>query len=114
MKNAYIFLIILLSLLNQIISVTKCNTNLECLETGCCDNNICQKASKCNRINKISYGLIGGVGFILIVLNFLYFFYKIKKTRKVVLELKKLDDKIYNKRKSSNLDFLKKLKENKI
>ena len=113
MKNIFLVLI-LFSLLNNIISTNKCNTNLECLETGCCHDNECDEASKCNRINKISYGLIGGAGFILILLNFLYFFYKIKKTRKIVLELKKIDDKIYSKRKSSNFDFLKKLREKPI
>ena len=78
MKNIFLILI-LFTLLNQIISETECNTNFECLDTGCCHDNKCENASKCNKINKISYGLIGGAGFILIVLNFLYFFYKIKK-----------------------------------
>ena len=110
MKN--VFLIVILSIsLNKVISQTQCNTNLECLDTGCCHDHICSKASKCNRINKISYGLIGGAGLILIILNFLYFCYKIKKTRKIVLELKKIDDKIYSKRKSSNFEVLKKLRE---
>ena len=113
MKN--VFLIVILSIsLNKVISQTQCNTNLECLDTGCCHDHICSKASKCNRINKISYGLIGGAGLILILLNILYFVYKITKTRKEVLELKKIDDKIYSKRKSSNFDFLKKLREKPI
>ena len=110
MKNIFLIIILLITI-NKIISQTQCNTNLECLDTGCCHDNICDKASKCNRINKISYGLIGGAGLILIILNFLYFCYKIKKTRKIVLELKKIDDKIYSKRKSSNFDLLKKLRE---
>ena len=114
MKTIFFIIIILFTLLNQYLCQIQCNTNLECLDTGCCHHHQCEKASKCNRINKISYGLIGGAGLILILLNILFFVYKIKKTRKEVLELKKIDDKIYNKRKSSNLDFIKNLKDKKI
>ena len=110
MKSVFLIVILTISF-NKILSQSQCNTNLECLDTGCCHDHICSTASKCNRINKISYGLIGGAGLILIILNFLYFCYKIKKTRKIVLELKKIDDKIYSKRKSSNFDLLKKLRE---
>ena len=110
MKNIFIILILLTSL-NQVITQTECKTNLECIDTGCCYESKCNKASKCNKINKISYGLIAAAGVVLIFLNFLYFFYKVKTTRKVVLELKKIDDKIYSKRKSSNLEILKKLRE---
>ena len=88
----------------------RCDTNFDCLETGCCYDNRCDETSKCKKINKICYALVGVVGFVIIALNFLYFWFKIKKTRKVVLELKKIDDKIYSKRKSSNIDLIRKLR----
>lgn len=111
MKNIIFLSIIFAFFLNEIKTQTRCQTNLECLDTGCCHKNICSKASKCNKINKISYALVGAAGLILIVLNFLYFLYKVKKTRKVVLDLKKIDDKLYTKRRSSNFDLLKQLRE---
>ena len=113
MKIIFFVITIILSIsnLNNCSEFTSCYTNLECLKTGCCRNHQCVETSKCSKINKISYGLISVAAFIIIVLNFLYFLWKIKKTRKVVLELKKLDDKLYDKRKSSNLDFIRKIKE---
>ena len=91
-------------------TIIRCETNFECIETGCCYNNKCEKTSKCKTINKICYALVGAAGLVIISLNFLYFWFKIKKTRKIVLELKKIDDKIYSKRKSSNIDLLRKLR----
>ena len=90
--------------------IIKCETNFNCVETGCCYNKICDETSKCKRINKLCYSLVGAAGFVFIVLNFIYFFFKIKKTRKTVLELKKLDDKIYSKKKSSSIEILRKLR----
>ena len=87
-----------------------CETNFNCINTGCCYDNKCQESSKCKKINTICYILVGVAGFVIIALNFLYFWFKIKKTRKVVLELKKLDDKIYSKRKGSNIELIKKLR----
>ena len=88
----------------------RCDTNFDCPRTGCCYDKKCDKTSKCKKINKICYALVGVAGFVIIALNFLYFWFKIKKTRKVVLELKKIDDKIYSKRKSSNIDLIRKLR----
>ena len=108
-----IILLILISYSNQNstnIVIISCETNFNCIETGCCYNNICEETSKCKRINKLCYTLVGVAGFVFIVLNFIYFFFKIKKTRKTVLELKKLDDKIYSKKKSSSIELLRKLR----
>ena len=108
-----ILLLIILELkqvLNARISTLHCYTNLECLETGCCHGNECSPASKCKRINNLCYGLVGAAGFIFIGLAFLVFFFKIKKTRKTVLALKKIDDKFYSKRRNSNADMLRRLK----
>ena len=108
-----ILLLIILELeqvLNARISTLYCYTNLECLETGCCHDNECSPASKCKRINKLCYGLVGAAGFIFIGLAFLVFFFKIKKTRKKVLALKKIDDKFYSKRRNSNADMFRRLK----
>ena len=108
-----IILLILISYSNQNstnIVIISCETNFNCIETGCCYNNICEETSKCKRINKLCYTLVGVAGFVFIVLNFIYFFFKIKKTRKTVLELKKLDDKIYSEKKSSSIELLRKLR----
>lgn len=105
-----IFFVLIIILIIEKTYQIKCTTNFDCIETGCCYDNRCDKMSKCQRVNKICYGLVGTAGFIIIALTFLYFLYKIKKTRKIVLELKKLDDKIYSKRKESNIELLRKLK----
>ena len=105
----FYFILILNQLLNAITS-THCYTNLECLETGCCHNDICSPASKCKKVNKICYGLVGCAGFIFIGITFLAFFFKIKKTRKSVLALKKIDDKFYSKRRNSNADMFRRLR----
>ena len=64
-------------------TIIRCETNFECIETGCCYNNKCEKTSKCKTINKICYALVGAAGLVIISLNFLYFWFKIKKTRKI-------------------------------
>ena len=86
-----------------------CETNFNCIETGCCYDNRCEETSKCEKTNKICYALVGAAGFVFICLNFLYFWFKIKNTRKIVLELKKIDDKIYSERKGSNIELIRKL-----
>ena len=108
-KIKFIF-IVLLTLLIPIISQNRCYTNLECIETGCCHEEKCDESSKCKRINKISYALVGTAGFIFIGLTFLVFFFKIKKTRKSILELKKIDDKFYAKRRNSNVEMLRRIR----
>ena len=109
----HILLFILISIISQVFSNTQCYTNLECLETGCCDDGKCSPASKCKKINKICYGLVGCAGFIFIGIAFLAFFFKIKKTRKSVLALKKIDDKFYSKRRNSNADMFRRLRNKK-
>ncbi len=99
--------------LNTTTSTTHCYTNLECLDTGCCHNEKCSSASKCKKINNICYGLVGVAGFIFIGIAFLAFFFKIKKTRKSVLALKKIDDKFYSKRRNSNADMFRRLRNKK-
>ena len=109
----FLFISKINQILNAPISYTYCHTNLECLETGCCHNDRCDEPSKCKRVNKITYALIGCAGFIFIALSFLVFFFKIKKTRKSILEIKKIDDKFYAKRRNSNVDMMRKLQRNK-
>ena len=106
------FFFFFISIISQIFAIN-CSTNLECLETGCCHDGNCSPASKCKRINKICYGLVGCAGFIFIGIAFLAFFFKIKKTRKSVLALKKIDDKFYSKRRNSNVDMFRRLRSKK-
>ena len=113
MKFFIFFLFFLISRISRVFSNAHCYTNLECLETGCCDGGICSPASKCKRVNKICYGLVGCAGFIFIGIAFLAFFFKIKKTRKSVLALKKIDDKFYSKRRNSNADMFRRLRSKK-
>ena len=110
--NFKFFLYFLILLINQISNVvnTHCQTNFECLDTGCCKDYKCSPSSKCSRINKICYALVGSAGFIFIGITFLVFFFKIKKTRKSILALKKIDDKFYSKRANSNADMFRRLK----
>ena len=96
--------------LNDIITQIHCYTNLECLETGCCHDNQCSSASKCKKVNKICYTLVGCAGLIFIGIAFLVFFFKIKKIRKSVLAVKKIDDKFYSKRRNSNADMFRRLR----
>ncbi len=116
MKNTIsnIFSFLLIIAINQVLNnrttYLYCHTNLECLDTGCCHDSRCTSPSKCKKINKITYALVGCAGFIFIGLSFLVFIFKIKKTRKSVLELKKIDDKFYSKRRNSNVDAFRKLK----
>ena len=110
MKKFFIISLILLIYYSKQQSNITCETNFNCINTGCCYDNKCQESSKCKKINTICYILVGVAGFVIIALNFLYFWFKIKKTKKVVLELKKLDDKIYSKRKGSNIELIKKLR----
>ena len=106
----YFIILIINQISDAITEINRCETNLECLDTGCCHNNECSSSSKCKRVNKICYGLVGGAGFIFIGLAFLSFFFKIKKTRKTVMELKKIDDKFYSKRRNSNADMFRRLR----
>ena len=110
--NIILFFIItkINNVLNDIASQNYCYTNLECLETGCCNNNKCSSASKCKKVNKICYTLVGCAGLIFIGIAFLAFFFKIKKIRKSVLAVKKIDDKFYSKRRNSNADMFRRLR----
>ena len=105
-----IFFVLIIILIIEKTYEIKCTTNFDCVDTGCCHNNKCDKLSECQKVNKLCYGLVGAAGFIIIALTIIYFWWKIKKTRKFVLELKKLDDKIYSKRKGSNIELLRKFK----
>jgi hypothetical protein len=106
-----ILLLFLLSKINRVLNdkSTYCYTNLECLDTGCCHDHFCAKSSKCTKINKITYGLVGVAGIIFIGITFLTFFFKMRKTKKSVLALKKIDDNFYLKRKNSNADMFRRL-----
>jgi hypothetical protein len=118
MEKIFFILIIILTIekTNQTnkTNQTICHTNFDCVETGCCYDSRCNNMSKCQRINKLCYAIVGAGGLIVIALAFLFFWLKVKNTRKLVLELKKLEDKIYSKRKSSNIELLRKLKNNKF
>ena len=111
-SNIFSFLLIIIinHVLNNRTTYLYCHTNLECLDTGCCHDNRCTSPSKCKKINKITYALVGCAGFIFIGLSFLVFFFKIKKTKKSVMELKKIDDKFYAKRRNSNADAFRNLR----
>ena len=110
--NIILFIIILKinQVLNDFMTKIHCYTNLECLETGCCHESICSSASKCKKVNKICYTLVGCAGLIFIAIAFLIFFFKIKKIRKSVLAVKKIDDKFYSKRRNSNADMFRRLR----
>ena len=88
-----------------------CNTNLECLLTGCCHNNMCSPPSKCTKINRVSYALIGCSGIVFVGLSFLYFYLKVRKIRKSILDIKKMDDKFYLNRRNSNADMFRRSRE---
>ena len=85
-KIIYLFLILIFS-----INCQACDTNLDCQDTGCCHNNRCSSASKCQKINKIAYGLIGVGGFITLVLILIYFYCTIRSTYREISEGIKLE-----------------------
>ena len=115
MKNLKlkIFLFIIISIISETLNQTNstyCSINLECLDTGCCHHNECSSSSKCKKVNKICYGLVGAAGIIFIGISFIVFFFKIKKIRNSVLALKEIDDKFYLKRRNSNADNFRNLR----
>lgn len=117
MKEKKIIQIIFIIFLSLIIYTNEendyCTTNFECIEYGCCKGGKCRQSSECKRINKVTYVVVTICGIIIVALATLYFYFEIKKTRKNVVELKKLDDEIlkHNTRESreSKIEMFKKL-----
>ena len=85
----FIFLIFILYFIN--IEATSCSTNLECKDTGCCHDNICDSKSKCKKRNKLCYAFVGVGAFIVNVLIAIYFIRKIRETKRHLEYLRKTE-----------------------
>ena len=117
MKEKKIMRIIFIIFLSLIINTNEendyCSTNFECVQSGCCKDGKCRQSSECKKINRITYIVVTICGLVVVALATLYFYFEIKKARKNIIELKKVDDELlrYNTRESrdSKIEMFKKL-----
>ena len=89
-KNFLFLLIIILNIVN-IICQQACSTNLECKETGCCHDDVCSDSGKCKKRNKFCYGFVGLGAFLITVFIIIHFARKIRETKKHLELLRKTD-----------------------
>ena len=64
---------------------------MECKETGCCHDNICDSKSKCKKRNKLCYAFVGVGAFVVNVLIAIYFIRKIRETKRHLEYLRKTE-----------------------
>ena len=90
MVHKRILFIVLILILN-FINIEACSTNLECKETGCCHDSVCDSKSKCKKRNKLCYAFVGVGAFVVNVLIAIYFIRKIRETKRHLEYLRKTE-----------------------